>query len=295
MGAWGVKLDQNDIYADVKDFYTALLRYGKSNEEALKHTLNFFAAYAADPEDGDLFRLSLADIMWNAGRLTDDVKEKALACIDSSKDTEKWYEVSKESGDKRREILEDLKKRLMSEQRAVKKFGKKRYKRCTWADGDIYRYSFTGEEAEKYDMTGMYMILQKDGEYFEPDYSLKAIKSVIGDEDGMNGDLLPIIRFWITDDKDFIPSADDRNDCIANIGNKDRHKPDDYRFYIFDFPGKSDRFEFICNKDIIIPDDEDEVFSKNNKIKPKHLTWKFFDKHVIGRYLFWTKDINIFR
>ena len=149
--------------------------------------------------------------------------------------------------------------------------------------------------AEKYNMIGMYMFVQKIDDYFEPDYSLNAIKSFVGDDSNMMGDILPIIRFWITGDSNFIPSADDRNDCIANFGNIDRHKPKDYRFYILGFPGKSEKFEFICNSDIVVPDNEDDLFIKTNSLEPRHLTWKFFDELVIGRYLFWTKDIDIFK
>lgn len=77
MGAWGIQLPENDVYADINAFYTALLRYGMNDQEALKHTLNEFSAYKNDPEDGDLLWLSLADILWNLGRL-DELAPKHL-------------------------------------------------------------------------------------------------------------------------------------------------------------------------------------------------------------------------
>lgn len=125
MGAWGAKLNQNDLYADVRDFYTALLRCGMSEEEALIHTLHEFAAYENDSEERELFWFSLADIMWKLGRLTDDIKCKTLTLIDSHDELKKWYEISKILGDSRKEVIVNLKKRLESDQPPKKKFRKK--------------------------------------------------------------------------------------------------------------------------------------------------------------------------
>lgn len=291
MGAWGVKLDQNDVYADVKDFYTALLRYGVSDGETLQYTLNEFGAYIADDEDSDLFWLALANTMWKYGRLTDEVKSKAMAYIDSPVELAKWYEMSEDFGNSRKKELDKLKDKLNTEQPARKKFGKKRYKKCTWTDGDIYRYKFTSETAEKYDMAGKYLILQKVGDFFDEDLDFRTIKSIIGNDDIFRGDIFPIIHFWITDDADFVPTIYDRNECIPIMGFREVHKCTDYRFYILDLPNKCDKFEFVCNTQVITPDNQTENATRS----PKHLTWKFFEKHVIGRYLHWIKGIDIFR
>lgn len=82
--------------------------------------------------------------------------------------------------------------------------------------------------------------------------------------------------------------------CIPIIGVSGQHNPIDYRFYILDFPGKSNNFEYICHSNIITPDHEDTEYIQTKGLAPKHLTWKFFEKHVIGRYLGWTQGINIF-
>jgi len=153
MGAWGVKLNQNDVYEDVKNLYTALLRYGLSDDAALSKTLDSFAGYADD--DRMLFRLSLADVMHKLGRLTDDVKADALKLIESGADLDVWYQSSQKQGDARKAILDDLKNQLCSEQPKKKNLGKKRYKKCSWKCGDIYRYTFTGETAEKYGSISM--------------------------------------------------------------------------------------------------------------------------------------------
>lgn len=295
MGAWGVKISQNDVYADVKDIYTALLRYGIEDDEALRLTLKQFGGLADDEEDdGILFRISLADIMQKLGRLTDEVRDKALKAIESGADLESWYGVSQDKGDTRKAVLDELKERLTSEQPKPKKFGKKRYKICTWKNGDIYRYSFDSDTAKEYGMQDKYLFVQKTDDFFSPDYELRTVKKVLGDDVEDRGDIFPIIHIWISDSADFVPDYENRNEAIPNIGVKGKHDPWDYRFYIFNFPQKNDCFEYITNKDIIRPDNEDTALIEETGVDPKHLTWKFFDKLVIGRYLWWEKDTDIF-
>ena len=296
MGAWGVKLDQNDIYADVRDLYTALLRCGLSDEDALNKTQEKFSAYAED--DNLLFRLSLADVMFRLGRLTNEVRDNALHIIDSGADLDTWYQSSQEQGDARRKVLGALKDQLCGEQPAKKKIGKKRYKKCSWKCGDIYRYTFTSETAEKYDMLGKYLFVQKIADYFVPDSDMKIVSSLIGSTGEKPGDIYPMIHIWISDDADFVPSPQNSSECIPTMWCKqdlDDSKPLDHRFYILNFPGKSSSFEFVCNTDPIFPDKERFDALQQSCLKPKHLTWKFFEKHVIGRYMFWTKHIDIFR
>lgn len=183
---------------------------------------------------------------------------------------------------------------MISEQPKIKKFGKKKYKQCIWSDGDIYRYVFKGELAEKYNMLNMYLWIQKIGDFFSEDPDLRAIKPFIPNPEIKQGDVFPIIRIWITNNKTFLPAEKNRIEFISTLGTRGVNESKNYRFYILDFPGKCDEFEFICNSNIIVPDNEDIAFINEYGIKPKHLTWKFFEKHVIGRYLHWTKGINIF-
>ena len=295
MGAWGVKLEQNDVYADVKDIYTALLRYGIKDDEAQRITLEQFGGIPDDDgDDGILFRLSLAEIMYKLGRLTDEVRYKALECIDHGADLDVWYRSSQAKGEARKAVLADLKKRLTSEQPKAKKFGKKRYKICTWKNGDIYRYRFDRDTASEYDMQGKFLFVQKCDDFFVQDPDMRIIKKVLGTDAEKRGDIFPVIHIWISDEADFVPDNKNRNEAIPNIGVKGKHDPWDYRFYILDFPNKSECFEYITNKDIIIPDSENTALIEETGKGPKHLTWKFFDKHVIGRYLWWEKDIDIF-
>ena len=125
MGTWGVRLNQNDVYADLKDIYTALLRYGKSDEEALEITVKYFSGLTnGENEDSIIFRLSLADILHRLGRLTDEIRNNALRTIADGADLNKWYKYSQVKGDARKAVLDELKEMLTSEQPKAKKFRK---------------------------------------------------------------------------------------------------------------------------------------------------------------------------
>jgi len=289
MGAWGTEIYQNDFYADIRDFYIALLKYGMTDSEALELTLDKFNAYINDNDEKDIFWILLADIMWQVGRLSVEIKEKALEI-----DINKWIDSSNEETDIKLQ-MEKVKKKLTSDQPPVKKFKKKKYKKCSWNDGDIFRYEFHSECAIKYDMSNMYLFVQKIGDYICEDTDMSIIKTFIDDKNEKSCDIYPIIRMWISDDKNFVPSEVNKNECIPTMGIKNIDNPKDYRYFILDFPGKCKDFEYICNSELIVPDIEDNAFITENNIKPKHLTWKFFDKHVIGRYIHWTKGVSIFK
>ena len=54
----------SDWYSDLKDIYTALLRYGKSDEEALEITVKYFSGLTnGENEDSIIFRLSLPSLL----------------------------------------------------------------------------------------------------------------------------------------------------------------------------------------------------------------------------------------
>ena len=82
MGTWGAKLYQDDLALDIKEDYIEKLKSGKTNEEALKEILEMYEESIKDEEEGPIFWLVLADTMWKVGRLTKEVKEKAIQEIE---------------------------------------------------------------------------------------------------------------------------------------------------------------------------------------------------------------------
>ena len=76
MGAWGVKLYQDDVTCDVRDEYINWLKLKRDNEEATKIIIENNMGFIDDEEEPS-FWFALADTQWKYGRLLPEVKEKA--------------------------------------------------------------------------------------------------------------------------------------------------------------------------------------------------------------------------
>lgn len=113
MGTCGIGLFQNDIAGDLKHVYIDKLKIGKTDEEAYRETIEELKEYYQDEDDAIDFWLGLASIMYEYGRLTDEVKTKALNIIEFSEDLKRWDTRDRE---KRKAKLLALKDRLCSEQ-----------------------------------------------------------------------------------------------------------------------------------------------------------------------------------
>lgn len=162
MGAWGTGLYQDDDTCDIKDEYLTYLRIGMSNEEALEELIECNEELIEDEEIGPLFWLALADTQWRYGRLTKEVKEKALEVINSEKDLERWEE-DKKLYEKRKKVLEDLKERLNTKQPEEKKIRKMIFTRPNWNVGDILLYQIQEEDLKDHKWYGKYVLLKVMG------------------------------------------------------------------------------------------------------------------------------------
>ena len=76
MGAWGVKLYDNDVAEDIKNTYKEKLQEGKSNEEATDEIISDYEYMLEDVDDAPLFWMALADQQWKVERLLPNVKEQ---------------------------------------------------------------------------------------------------------------------------------------------------------------------------------------------------------------------------
>ena len=159
MGAWGTGLYQDDDTCDIKEEYLTYLRIGMSNEEALEELMECNEELIEDEEIGPLFWLALADTQWKYGRLTNEVKEKALDVINSGKDLERWEE-DKKIYEKRKKVLEDLKERLNAKQPEEKKIRKMTFTRPNWKVGDILLYQIQEEDLKDHKWYGKYVLLK---------------------------------------------------------------------------------------------------------------------------------------
>ena len=160
MGAWGANLYQDDVALDIKDEYKDNLRRGKTNEEAMQEIIDKYQELLEDAEDRGVFWLALADTQWNLGRLDEQVKEQALEIIELGTDLKRW-EINEKLYNKRKEILEKLKEKLLSPQPEEKRMPKYRTYKCEWENGDVFAYQLKSEYAKEQGLEDRYLIIQK--------------------------------------------------------------------------------------------------------------------------------------
>ncbi|GKV70139.1 hypothetical protein NCCP2716_26370 [Sporosarcina sp. NCCP-2716] len=123
MGAWGTAVLSDDLAGDISFRYKDLLGEEYSGEEASRLVINEFLG-EVDSEEVTVFWLSFALIQWKAGRLQEQVKNKAIEIIDSGADLERWEEEPKLLK-KRTTVLQKLKEQLSSPQPQAKKVPKR--------------------------------------------------------------------------------------------------------------------------------------------------------------------------
>ena len=124
MGTWGTGIYSNDIAEDVRDACKdifALYDVAEGNELLFNHFADILNQGYIDNEYAS-FWYALADWQWKHGMLNEFVKEKALNLLDNCAGIEDWIELGNKADiRKRRNVMEDLKSRLVSNQGALKK------------------------------------------------------------------------------------------------------------------------------------------------------------------------------
>ena len=162
MGAWGVKIFQDDVACDVKDDYLNRLKVGYTNEEATKEVIERNEDFTSDYDDREIFWMALAATQWKYGRLLPEVKKEALKCIQSGRNLERWEDDEKQY-EKRKKILEELEEQLNSPQPPEKRVGRMKLSTPQWDVGDVLLYQIKGERVKKHRYYGKYVLLRVVG------------------------------------------------------------------------------------------------------------------------------------
>jgi|GEM_PF-171806 len=181
MGAWGVKLYEDDVTCDIKEEYITLLKEKKDNIETTKRIINNNEEFIQDEDDAPLFWFALADIQWRYGRLLPEIKEQALKHLSEGKNLERWKEENPKLYNKRKEILDNLRTQLESEQPPEKKIIIKKPFITDWKDGDLFAWKLESDYAKERALEGRYLLFYK-----------------IGEKDWINDSIVPIIYAKIT-------------------------------------------------------------------------------------------------
>ena len=121
MGAWGTAIFSDDTAADVRDAFTDFVAKGLSPTEATSRLLRESADLLADEDDAVVFWLALAATQWKLGRLLDDVRDRAVAIIDSGDDLRRWEDSSRSAINQRKKHLAKLREQVLSPQAKPKK------------------------------------------------------------------------------------------------------------------------------------------------------------------------------
>ena len=167
MGYWGVGLYENDMAMDVKDFLIEQMEKGKPINKIEKMLLQEYQFLEGDIVEESSFWLALADTEWNYGQLTAIAKEKAFDFLT----LEKSRGLFKENPTlflQRKQVCMELEKKLQSPQpkiKVIKKGGRSEKFHCKWSNGDVYAYTLKSENAEKLNLGGRSLLLQKIDEY----------------------------------------------------------------------------------------------------------------------------------
>lgn len=143
MGAWTTRIFDEDGAANILGEYRIILGYGIPNEVAYQKIKEYFYKDYIGEDDEDVYWLSIALFQWQNGILMDEVKKEALRCIESGQYLEVWKDSGKKVYEKRKEVLETLKDKLLHEVNPIKKISKcpSHYRiKTSWNVGDLLIY-----------------------------------------------------------------------------------------------------------------------------------------------------------
>ena len=240
MGTWGVGIFQNDIGDDIKTEYINKLKLGKNSENIFEELMSENRELLNDPDDACDFWLALSSVMYDYGRLTDNVKNKALEIIESEDEIMRWAGTDV---NKRKKELIKLKEKLTSEPMLEKKVTVLKKYMTKWKANEIYYAKV--KDICKSENEGFVIFLVHDT--IEYDLRINGL-----------GDILPITYMKYSETE---PNNIDDIDNISFIKNYTLQNIPHYRFlWISDgFKKVNSKFVFLGSKDFERPDNNIEM------------------------------------
>ena len=142
--------------------------------------------------------LALADTQWNKGILLNFVKEEAIKHIDLGLDLSKWEETPNLCK-KRKQVLDKLKTKLLSEQPVARKPKVHKSFVCEWKQGDTFAYKLTEQSVSDVGLTNRYLVFHK-----------------VGEKSGYPSEIYPVVWVKLTKDT-IIPSTKEELDDLEFI------------------------------------------------------------------------------
>ncbi len=157
-------LGRSEQAAVVRTRFVELLRQGKTGEEAVEE-LQSMTGDQKDTQFGREFWMALADIMWNYGRLTEQVKINALRAIDSCRQVTMERRSPNRQYLLQMEYLSRLEIKLQTPQPEQKKVATYQLFVNDWEPGDVLSYRLSGA-AEAYAGQLVFVHVVRKQKYF---------------------------------------------------------------------------------------------------------------------------------
>lgn len=295
MGTWGTGLYQDDIAADVKDFYKEQLRMQKTSADISDELLKKYEACLNDPCDASVFWFALANTQWEFGRLEDGVKEKALFYIDKGYDIKRWEKENSQKAKARTKVLIQLKQKLLSPQPPLKKISVPRRYHCMWNIGDVFAYKIKSDKPE---FSEKFFLIQKvDETIWYPGHTVPIVYVKIAEKETMPSNLdeynnLEYVQTWFTKyENRFLPIDASRPKEDIEEKSKIRYEVDEFGLL------PEYRVILLSTSQRVIPSDLIYIGNFSNALPPKKefvahskesisaVQWKDFEEVMIERYL----------
>ncbi len=135
MGVWGTGLFSDDVACDIRDHYRELLEDSVEDSTATRLTLEKFKQYLEEPDGVAL--IAFAVTQSKVGRLEADVRDRALAIIDTGADLAVWEQENPKLLSKRRAVLEKARAQLTGPQPARRRLRPPKRKFSGLTAGDV--------------------------------------------------------------------------------------------------------------------------------------------------------------
>jgi hypothetical protein len=136
----GAGLYDDDAGADARARYRELVADGAAGEDATNALVSEWGDALDDHDEACAFWLALADTQWKVGRLEDRVCERALMIIDSGEDLARFAH-DRRLADRRRVVLDRLRDKITSPQRAPARIRKPFRSVSPVAVGDMFWFT----------------------------------------------------------------------------------------------------------------------------------------------------------
>ncbi len=169
----------DDISQFIRHEYGILLSIGKSDEEAEKMLIEYYSnIIGCNDPDEDVFWIALAYVEWKRGRLSDLVKEKALAASENGLDLKRWEKRGEKVYKERKKKIDKFRAMILSPMPERKKVKKPSVRHCPWREGSLLAYRIINNEKcanspcfNKYVLLRVVKIYQLPiSNYFESEY-----------------------------------------------------------------------------------------------------------------------------